>query len=79
MYEALKEEYERQKEEGFAEAVVDGMSGFTFTNRFGTIHNPQAVNRAIKGICEAHNAEEIVKAKNEHRESVIILHFSCHI
>ena len=43
MYEALKDEYERQKEEGFTEVVVDGMSGFIFTNRFGTIHNPQAV------------------------------------
>lgn len=78
VYEALKGEYERQKEEGFAEAVVDGMSGFIFTNRFGTIHNPQAVNRAIKRIYEAHNAEEIVKAKNEHRDPVIIPHFSCH-
>lgn len=43
VYEALKDEYERQKEEGFTEVVVDGMSGFIFTNRFGTIHNPQAV------------------------------------
>ncbi len=59
-------------EEGFSEAVVDGMTGFTFTNRFGTIHNPQAVNRAIKRIYETHNAEEIVKAKNENREPVII-------
>ena len=54
------------------------MSGFIFTNRFGTIHNPLAVNRAIKRIYEAHNAEEIVKAKNEHRGPVIIPHFSCH-
>ena len=78
VYEALKGEYDRQKEEGFSEAVVDGMSGFIFTNRFGTIHNPQAVNRAIRRIYEAHNAEEIVKAKNEHRDPVIIPHFSCH-
>ena len=54
------------------------MSGFIFTNRFDTIHNPQAVNRAIKRIYEAYNAEEIVKAKNEHRDPVIIPHFSCH-
>ena len=78
VYEALKGEYDRQMEEGFSEAVVDGMTGFIFTNRFDTIHNPQAVNRAIKRIYEAHNAEEIVKAKNEHREPVIIPHFSCH-
>ena len=73
VYEALKGEYERQKEEGFAEAVVDGMSGFIFTNRFGTIHNPQAVNRAIKRIYEAHNAEEIVKANGRSSELEIFL------
>lgn len=30
-----------QMEEGFSEAVVDGMTGFIFTTRFETIHNPQ--------------------------------------
>lgn len=78
VYEALQGEYDRQKEEGFSEAVVDGMSGFIFTNRFDTIHNPQAVNRAIKRIYEVYNAEEIVRAKNEHRDPIIIPHFSCH-
>lgn len=78
VYEALSEEYNRQLEEGFADAVVDGMSGFIFTNRFGTIHNPAAVNRAIKRIYEAYNAEEIVNAKKENREAILIPHFSCH-
>lgn len=78
VYEALQEEYDRQKEEGFSTCKVDGMTGFIFTNRFGMIHNPQAVNRAIKRIYEAHNAEEITKAKKEKREPVIIPHFSCH-
>lgn len=78
VYQVLKKEYERQKEEGFADCTIDGMTGFIFTNRFGTIHNPQAVNRAIKRIYEAHNAEEVVKAKKEKREPVIIPHFSCH-
>ena len=78
VYEALSEEYNRQLEESFADAVVDGMSGFIFTNRFGTIHNPAAVNRAIKRIYEAYNAEEIVNAKKENREAILIPHFSCH-
>lgn len=78
VYEALKDEYDRQTEEGFHTVVVDGMTGFIFTNRFGMIHNPSAVNRAIKRIYEAHNTEELVKAKKEHREPVIIPHFSCH-
>lgn len=73
---ALKGEYDRQMEEGFSTAVVDGMTGFIFTNRFGMIHNPNAVNRAIKRIYENYNSEEIVNAKKEHREPVIIPHFS---
>lgn len=78
VYEALQSEYERQKEDGFCTAVVDGMSGFIFSNRFGMIHNPAAINRAIRRIIEAHNAEEIIKAKKEKREPIIIPHFSCH-
>lgn len=78
VYEALREEYESQQEEGFNITEIDGMSGFIFTNRFGNIHNPSAVNRAIKRIYEAYNAEELVKAKKEKRQPVIIPHFSCH-
>lgn len=78
VYEALQEEYEKQKETGFNSTVVDGMTGFIFTNRFGNIHNPQAVNRAIRRILENHNADEVVKAKKEKRQPVIIPHFSCH-
>ena len=78
VYDALQMEYERQMKEGFSECQVDGMTGFIFTNRFGMIHNPQAVNRAIRRIYEAHNAEEILKAAEEEREPVIIPHFSCH-
>ena len=55
------------------------MTNFIFTNRFGNPHNPQAVNRAIKRIVDAHNAEEEVAAKKEKREPVMIPRFSCHI
>lgn len=78
VYQALKSEYDRQLEEGFCTTVVDGFTGFIFTNRFDTIHNPAAVNRAITRIREAYNAEEIVIAKKEKRQPVIIPHFSCH-
>ena len=44
----------------------------------GNLHNPQAVNRTIKRIRENYNAEEILKAKKEKREPIIIPHFSCH-
>lgn len=79
VYDVLKSEYERQQEEGFCVENVDGMTNFIFTNRFGMPHNPAAVNRAIKRIVDAHNAEEEVKAKKEKREPIMIPRFSCHI
>ena len=54
------------------------MTGSIFSNRFGNLHNPQAVNRAIKRIYESYNAEEVLNAKKEKRQPVIIPHFSCH-
>lgn len=79
VYDVLKDEYDRQQEEGFCVENVDGMTNFVFTNRFGTPHNPAAVNRAIKRIVDAHNAEEEIKAKKEKRDPVMIPRFSCHI
>lgn len=78
VYEAFQEEYEVQKENGFNSTVIDGMTGFIFCNRFGNIHNPQTINRTIKRILENHNAEEVLNAKRERRQPVIIPHFSCH-
>lgn len=79
VYEVLRDEYERQNEEGFCVENVDGMTNFIFTNRFGMPHNPAAINRVIKRIVDAHNAEEVVKAKKEKREPVMIPKFSNHI
>lgn len=79
VYDVLMSELERQKEEGFCEEVVDGITNFIFTNRFGMPHNPSAINRAIKRIVDAHNSEEEVTAKKERREPVMIPRFSCHI
>ena len=78
VYDALQAELEDQKENGFNETEIDGMSGFIFMNRFGYVHNPQAVNRTIKRIYESYNADEVVKAAKERREPVLIPHFSCH-
>lgn len=47
VYDALREEYDVQKENGFNSTVIDGMTGFIFCNRFGNIHNPQTINRTI--------------------------------
>ena len=78
VYESLQGELERQRENGFNTTIIDGMTGFIFTNRFGNVHNPQAINRVIKRIYESYNAEEVVRAAKEHREPVLIPHFSCH-
>lgn len=55
------------------------MSGFIFCNRYGNIHNPAAINRAIKRHVADCNAKELVSAKRERREPVILPRFSCHI
>ena len=54
------------------------MKGFIFTNRFGNLHKPSAINKAIERIRTDYNCEEEVNAKREHREPVMIPHFSCH-
>lgn len=45
---------------------------------YGGIQTPQSVNRTIKRIVCSHNSDEVVKAKRERREPVILPDFSCH-
>ena len=52
VYDALRAEFADQQENGFNETEIDGMKGFIFMNRFGYVHNPQSINRAIKRIYE---------------------------
>lgn len=79
VYDALQNEYERQKRDGFCTYELDGYTGFVFSNKLDSLHNPHCVNLAIRRIYEAYNAKEIIDAKREHREPVIIPHFSCHV
>ena len=79
VYEAFLEEMEYQKETGPNEMEIDGMKGFIFMNRYGKVHNPAGINRAIKRIVELHNADEIVKAEKQKRKPIILPYFSCHI
>lgn len=75
---ALLQEKKRQMRDGFNTTIIDGYSGFVFTNRNGYVHNPQTINRAIKRIYEAYNEHEKEQARKEHREPVLIPHFSIH-
>ena len=70
--------YEEQKENGFNETEIDGMTGFIFCNRFGSVPNPQTVNHTIKRIANNYNADEVVRAKKEHRDPITLPNFSCH-
>ena len=70
--------YEEQKENGWSDVEIDGMSGFVFCNRFGNVPNPQSVNRAIKRIVADYNASEEVNARKERREPVFLPDFSAH-
>lgn len=70
--------YEEQKENGFNETEIDGMTGFIFCNRFGSVPNPQTVNHTIKRIANNYNADEVVREKKEHRDPIILPNFSCH-
>lgn len=54
------------------------MNGFIFSKKNGNLHNPHCLNLAIKRISEADNAREIIEAKKDRREPVIIPHFSVH-
>lgn len=78
VYDAFLKEREYQEEFGQNTTVIDGMSGFIFTNRYNSMHNAQSVNRAIKRIIQDYNAEEVLAAKREKREAIILPNFSCH-
>ncbi len=76
--EAFEMIYEEQKEIGFNRQVIDGMSGFVFQNRFGEIPAPKSINDAINSIVASYNQKELLEAKKEKREPVLLPHFSCH-
>lgn len=75
---AFEMEYEERKKDGFNSCVIDGMTGFVFLNKYGHVFNPQTINGAIRRIVHQYNADELIKAKREKREPIIIPNFSCH-
>lgn len=74
----LLKEYKRQQEDGFNDFKVDGYTNFIFRNRFNEPLNPFVVNRAIERMIRDANMIEEEVAKAEHREPVLLPHFSCH-
>jgi len=82
MLDIVKDAFEIEKEEqavsGGNQQVIDGMKGFVFCNRYNKVHNPQTVNDTIRRICKAYNSEEVLNAKKENRDPIILPDFSCH-
>lgn len=74
----LTEERIRQMRDGFNQAVIDGYSGFIFSNRNGNVMNAHNINRAIERIIRDFNTEETELAKKECREPELLPHFSVH-
>ena len=75
---AFLSEKERQKKVYKQNTIIDGYSNWTFLNRDGTVFNATSINRAIKRIVSAYNAQEKIKAKEEKRKPVYLPDFSVH-
>lgn len=75
---ALLNERMRQMREGFNQAVIDGYSGFIFSNRFNGVLSPHNINRAIERITRDYNVEESELAARQNREPLLLPHFSVH-
>lgn len=75
---ALLEEKQKQMQKGVPSVEIDGYSGFVFTNSNGYVHNLVTIDRAIKEIYTAYNVQEAEQARKEHRQPILIRHFSVH-
>jgi integrase len=54
------------------------MKGFVFRNRYGDVPLPNGINHAIHRIIDSYNAKEVLDAKREKREPLLLPNFSCH-
>ena len=71
-------EQERRYHEGLeltCNAEIDGYTDFIFLNRFGSVYNESALNRALKRIIRDCNNEEFEKSDDP---KVLLPNFSCH-
>ncbi len=75
---ALLQEHTRQCRAGFNQTVIDGYSGFIFTNRYGGVLTAQSINHCIERIRRDYNAAEEEQARRERRRPMLLPHFSAH-
>ena len=75
---ALLDERLRQMQEGFNQTVIDGYSGFIFSNKYNNVLSPHNINRAIERITRDYNVAESELAVRQNREPLLLPHFSVH-
>ena len=75
---ALLAERKYQERIGTANTIIDGMSDWVFTNRYGTVVAPDSVNSAIQRICRDYNQEVKEKARVTHRKAELLPHITNH-
>ena len=78
VYETLKDELEYQQENGFCKEKIGVINDFIFVDGSGMLHIPGQVNKTIMRIYKEYNANEVLNAKKDQREPVILPHFTCH-
>lgn len=76
---AFKEEYRYQEIRGFKSCVIDGYTDFIFTNQNGGVYTSMRLDKALKDIVAAYNAQEEKVAEIEEREPEFLPHISNHI
>jgi|GEM_PF-3867521 len=62
---ALLNERKKQLEMGLGSLVIDGYSGFVYTNRVGNIYIPNFINIPIKTIINAYNMQEEITLESK--------------
>ena len=83
MLDVVKDAFDMIREEqeesgGLNKQKIDGMKGFVFRNRYGDVPLPNGINHAIHRIIDSYNAKEVLDAKREKREPLLLPNFSCH-
>lgn len=77
---ALLQQKEEQLRNGWrSERTIDGYADFCFTTKNKNPLMPSAVNNVLLNIVHAYNKQEMVQAKKEKREPVIMPDISAHI
>lgn len=76
---ALREEYCRQMMAGFNKSVIDGYTGFVFTNKDGYAYAPKNIISAIDRIVNSYNKIETERSISEGRAAVLLPRFTPHV